>query len=985
MSSNTNQSWRVGSTSAVSQAAWRELELPALRFLAPLWTERAVGLVGPFGPSARALLQGAARCRKLRDLDAGLEGLDLVLCLYPATGDFLLEQMDRLALATSGEQPALALVSSRSPKALARRFTHAQEFQLRSVSGGMITRSELAPPRVVALAEAGADFAPSLSLLTCSNADLPRLGLGLYSRDETACGPTREVGQRLDSSVIEPVATPGVSRLRREEPSSVRAAALARRLLKVEERTFDLRQQNLRLQRELASQHRSGALTQGAFDVPRQAFPWPLAENPAADPASLGLYDRRVDDGVVAEARIGETFLERHSLLGDEPAFSEAVAELQARAPTLRLAAAEETPDISIVIPVYGQLPYTLNCLDSLLSHQSKYSAEIIIIDDCSPDRVTEEFLPGLRHIVYHRQPKNGGFINSCNTGGAMSRGRYVLMLNNDTRLVSGWLDALLDSFASLPNAGLVGSKMCYPDGALQEAGGILWRDGSAWNYGRNDDPNRPQYCYAREVDYISGCSIALPSALWRRLGGFDAFFSPAYAEDADLCQRVAAAGYSVWYQPQSRVIHYEGKTSGTNTAGGVKAYQVVNLKKLYLRWRDRFEAHRPNGEAPFLERERSVHKRFLVVDAVTPTPDQDAGSLQTVLGLRCCRDSGYKTHFVPEDNWLFEPDYTPALQREGIDCAYAPYEVGFDNYIRRYGWSFDVVMVYRIAVAERIIDAVRRHAPQAIILFHVADLHYLRMERQAELEQSEALAKAAADLKQRELDLVRRADCTITHSTVEKDILADEAPGAKVVTWPLMMEHLGTTVPFELRRDICFLGGYKHPPNVDAVKYFTESVLPLIKAKLPEVRFIVAGANPTPEVEQLAREDVIVTGRVEDLREVFDRARVFVCPLRIGAGAKGKVVAALSYGLPVVSTPVGVEGAGLEEGRHVLVARSAGEMAASVLRLYHDADLWRSMSEAGQALVEQEFGLDMGRRKLAEAIEAAYRHKLGLDGAAEA
>jgi GT2 family glycosyltransferase/glycosyltransferase involved in cell wall biosynthesis len=713
------------------------------------------------------------------------------------------------------------------------------------------------------------------------------------------------------------------------------------------------------------------------FDVPRTAYPWALAKDPTRRLGSLGLYDRRPDDAVVLEAQLGVVFMDAHGLLGDEPDFPGAVEALNRLERTLLID--EVHPDVSIVIPVYGQLAYTLNCLDSLFRHKSRFTAEIIVLDDCSPDLVTREFVPQIAGVRYHRQEKNGGFINSCNTGGDIARGDYVLMLNSDTRVVLRWLDDIIGSFELFPNAGLIGSKMLYPDGSLQEAGGILWRDGGAWNYGREDDPNRPQYCYARQVDYISGCSIALPTKLWRELGGFDRHYTPAYAEDADICQRVLARGLEVWFQPTSRVVHYEGKTSGTSTGGGVKAYQIVNLKKLFLRWRSRFETHRRHGEAPFFEKERGVRKRILFVDAVTPTPNQDAGSVQTVLGLRCGLACGYKTHFVPEDNWLFVPDYTPELQRVGVDCAYAPFEVGFANYIRRYGWLFDVILIYRVGVMHKSLPLLREFAPEARILFHLADLHYLRMQRQARLENDPAAMEAAELLKEKELDAIRRSDCTITHSTVEAEIIAREVPTAPVTMWPLMVDLVGTRTSFDARRDICFLGGYRHPPNIDAVFFFVRDVLPLIHAVQPDIRFIVAGANPTQDLLDLDSDRIVVTGMVEDLADVFDAVRVFVCPLRVGAGAKGKVMSALSYGLPIVSTMIGVEGAGLVDGEHMLVADEPAAMAEAVLRLYGDPVLWQALSDAGQVLLKEEFSLGMGVRKLEEAVDKAHHHRLSI------
>ena len=609
-------------------------------------------------------------------------------------------------------------------------------------------------------------------------------------------------------------------------PTSVdmakRAASLGNRLLDVEEQTILIRAQMTRLRRE-AENGGTGTMGGGWFDVPKARHSWPLVEHAGQDPNKLPLYDRRVDDPVVIEGRRGEAFLAAYWLTGPSPAFADCVTALNDQPPVLRLipAQAAEQPDISIIIPIYGQLGYTLNCLDSLITHASRYSAEIIVIDDRSPDE-SSHILPGIPVIRHHLQPQNGGFIKSCNTGALLARGRYLLMLNNDTRVVAGWLDALLDSFVTFPAAGLVGSKLCYADGSLQEAGGIIWRDGSCWNYGRNDDPNRPQYSHARRVDYVSGCSIAVPVDLWQILGGFDPLYTPAYCEDADLALRISAAGREIWLQPQSRVIHYEGKTGGTDTSTGVKAYQIVNSRKMYLRWRERLERHRPNAEAPYFERERHEQRRMLVVDVSMPTPKQDAGSVQTALGLRVCQRLGYKTYFVAEDNWLFHSEYTTDLQKIGIECGYAPYDLGFTDYIRRYGPMLDVVMVYRVSILERVIDDIRRHAPQAVILFHVADLHFLRRQREALLEGSEDGLLEAEAIKKRELALVAAADCTITHSPVEANILAQELPNAPVAVWPMMFDFFGTSVPFASRNNICFLGGYRHPPNVDAMVYLS-------------------------------------------------------------------------------------------------------------------------------------------------------------------
>ncbi len=843
--------------------------------------------------------------------------------------------------------------------ALGRYFRHVATVQQRGLHGSLLCDDRHAASRILALA-APVRVAPDRLIHLASNDTLPDIGSMFLQTGD----PPDTLPRLMSASPPKPCPAPA--------PTTARttAAALVERLMDKDALLFQQRQDIAQLRRSLDAA--PSTARPGPFAMPNALHAWPLAANRVG---RMDAYDQRVDDDVLLEADAGAAYLRRFALLGDAPLFDDAIASLNAASHDAALA----QPEVSIIIPVYGQLAATLSCLDSLFALTSAVTAEIIVIDDASPDD-SADLLARIHGIRLLRQSENHGFIASCNAGASAARGHFVLFLNNDTRVVTGWLDALVRSFAQFPHAGLVGSKMLYPDGSLQEAGGIIWRDGSCWNDGRNDDPNRPHYCHARRVDYVSGCSIMLPSALFKRLGGFDTHFAPAYCEDADLAMRVRAMGHEVWFQPQSRVVHDEGRTSGTDTTQGVKAHQVVNSRKLFLRWRCDLAMHRPNGQAPFLERDRTTRLRALVVDATTPTPLQDAGSVTTTLTLSLFQQLGYQAHFVPQDNFLFQPGHSTDLMQAGVDVAYAPYEANFEDYLRRHGPRFDVVLVYRVTVLEQVIDTLRRFAPQAPILFHTMDLHFLRMERKARQHSDvTALAEAAA-MRQRELALIRRVDCTITHSTYEQALLHAEAPNAPVVVWPFMFPFHGTKTGFTDRKDFCFLGGYNHTPNVDAVTFFVRDVLPLIHRQIPDARFIIAGANPTAEVLALAGPHVTVTGQIDDLRSVFDSVRVFACSLRIGAGTKGKISTAMSYGLPVVSTSCGAEGMELREGCDVLLADTAKEFANACLRLHQDPKLWQILSDQGQDLVQEKHSLAMGKRVLDDAIQTALRHHLGLD-----
>lgn len=243
-----------------------------------------------------------------------------------------------------------------------------------------------------------------------------------------------------------------------------------------------------------------------------------------------------------------------------------------------------DDPAVTIVIPTYGQLEMTLACLASIARHPSQAAVEVLVVEDASGDMSMQRLaqIPGLRFVTH---PQNLGFLRSCNAASRLARGEYLCFLNNDTEVEAGWLDAMLSLFRAQPGCGLVGAQLVYPDGRLQEAGGIVWNDGSAWNYGRLERPDGGTVSYVKETDYCSGAAMVLPRTLFERLGGFDELYLPAYYEDTDLAFKVRAQGLKVFLQPAARVVHHEGQSHGTDVTAGVKAHQVENQAKFQARW----------------------------------------------------------------------------------------------------------------------------------------------------------------------------------------------------------------------------------------------------------------------------------------------------------------------------------------------------------------------------------------------------------------
>jgi GT2 family glycosyltransferase/2-polyprenyl-3-methyl-5-hydroxy-6-metoxy-1,4-benzoquinol methylase len=613
-------------------------------------------------------------------------------------------------------------------------------------------------------------------------------------------------------------------------------------------------------------------------------------------------------------------------------------------------------PVVSVIIPIYGKCDYTLRCLASIAENPPSTPFEIIVVDDCSPDN-SAEVLQRVNGIRLISNLENQGFIRSCNIGAKAANGQYLYFLNNDTEVIPGWLDELVRTFHEFPGTGLVGSKLVYPDGTLQEAGGIIWQDGSAWNFGRNQDPSLPIYNYARDVDYCSGASIMVPKGLFDELGAFDEHYLPAYCEDADLALKIRDRGQRVIYQPLSVVVHYEGVTSGTDLTQGAKAYQVENSKKLFARWQKLLKHHQSPGTEVDSAKDRMTKRRVLVIDHCTPTPNKDAGSVTVFNLLLLLREMGFQVTFIPEDNFLYMPDYTPALQRAGIEVLYAPHVTSVDQHLKESGGRYDLAFLFRPGIVERHLKAIRRHSPKARVLFHTVDLHYLRMSREADLLGDEAKQRAANQMKQRELAAIRAVDASIVHSTTEIEMLRQELPEERIHVFPLILDIRGTDKGFRDRRDVVFVGGYQHTPNVDAVQYFVRDVMPILRRRLPGVCFYVAGSKVPAGIQALASEDVIITGFVEELPLLLDRMRVAVAPLRYGAGIKGKIGTTMAVGLPTIATSLAAEGMSLTNGENILVNDGAEAFAEAVAQLYGDETLWKKLSKNGLEFAEKTWG----------------------------
>ncbi len=536
------------------------------------------------------------------------------------------------------------------------------------------------------------------------------------------------------------------------------------------------------------------------------------------------------------------------------------------------------------------------------------------------------------------------------------AKGDWILLMDATSILLPGGTEGLMEAARAWPQAGVVVPKAVGPEGALEHAGGLISRDGHLEALGRAAHPERPEFNYRRECDFAPPPAQLLSKACWAAAGRFDARYMTVPFRHADFALRARAAGFRVVYEPRAQVV----SSAKASTDLWMQGASAQNDRRLLL------ETHaqalgadhvEPGADALRARDRRAGGRQLLIIDHYVPEPDVDAGSRNIMEFLRTFLALGYVVKLWPKDLEATQP-YTAQLQALGVEVLHGPLVYSFEAWVKANGQALDIVLLSRPTVAPDFIPLLRRYSC-AKLVFYGHDLHFERMQREADIKQDPLIAKAATVMRETERDVWHGVDMVLYPSQEEVDSVKALSPGANAhFVPPFQFDSFPEPACAAQGLNLLMVAGFQHAPNVDAACWFVREVMPKVLIRHPAATLTLAGSNPTAEVMALQQDPHIeVTGQlsVEELAARYRRARVTVVPLRFGAGVKLKVVEAMQQGVPLVTTSTGLQGLP-DVASAVKPTNDAETMAERISALLEDDEAWLEASRAQRVYVAERF-----------------------------
>ncbi len=637
--------------------------------------------------------------------------------------------------------------------------------------------------------------------------------------------------------------------------------------------------------------------------------------------------------------------------------------------------------EVTIVIPVFTNQAEVISLIRSIFSFCTRRHFKILIADDCSPGISFGSFssIPG---VSVHRNTSNLGYVRNLNSAVASISTPFIITLNQDVVVCPGWLDSLIDHLEVSPTAGIAGPRILSKDFVIQEAGGILYREARARHRGRGLHSDHPNVNYMTEVDYVSGCCLATRTELWRRLSGLNELLSPAYYDDVDLCMRARLLGYATHYVPMSCIIHREGTSMGTNEydSTSLKRFQLVNQTKVEALYREQLTGHTTiDNDAHFVSHYKSGLRVLCVFDTV-PQPDRDGGSVDFLLIVDYLLELGCRVAAS------FTRDHTLALtsewRRRGVQCS------SFQDPVGQHALdTSDMIFSFGTMTGIYLNGKIPKSKPW---IHHTSDIATRRLQlmstvdRESGIKSSEGsrwfvgLPKDVDAMWELEAPTVNNPTTALLVSVDDLDFCRDKGATGSLIHFPILKgaEDLWTTPAVPDTNNISFVGSMLHSPNPDAVDSFLETVWPIIQSREPDLNLLIWGSGISDELR--SRWEVFpgveVKGWFAEWSEVINATRVFISPLRFGAGMKHKVISSIILGRPVVGSQISFDGLDKQSLNQGLVVDDPYDVANSLLTLMSDDTEWKLAWISSRKAV----GTTFSRAKELQRVKGLLEQTLG-------
>jgi len=644
---------------------------------------------------------------------------------------------------------------------------------------------------------------------------------------------------------------------------------------------------------------------------------------------------------------------------------------------------ADEAVDVSIIIPVYNQWDYTRVCLNSILETCRTVGIryEVILADDGSSDETTlaAKHYPGLRVI---KTPNNVGFLRNCNHAAKHARGKHILLLNNDTVVLPGWLTALYQLMEEDESAAIVGSKLLYPDGTIQEAGAVLWNDGTVKNCGRSLSPrNEPNFAYVREVDYISACSILVRKSFWDSVGGFDELYENAYCEDCDMAMTARAQGLRVLYQPKSEVIHFENKSYTGERTDGFHPIQRANTQRLREKWRAEFDtAHLPpnkseqegilNAErspSPASQGRRGQGRLNVLFFSPFPSHPECHGNQFVIQQFgRRFQSLGHKVHFALLQSHLISQDAVGDMRACWDTLDILPnansllangeavpfdgwYEEGLGERIRALCAKYDIDVVFCAYVFQsKLLEFLPAH------ILKVIDTNDKMGNRYEMLRANRQPLEFFSCTPEEEGAYLQRADVVIALREEEARYFDSVSGRNSAIVIPHVEDPRFVEKTFSGLKNVGMVASANRI-NLTITRVFLDAVDSRLQGRncpftvhiAGQVRDMVADL-PRREAKVFRKPWVRMYGFIPDIAKFYADMDVIVSPVTMGTGINIKTVQAMAFGMPLITTACGSKG--IETGDPMHSHSDLDALADTLLSLTNRPDELQRLAAISRA-----------------------------------